>query len=105
MVRVTKLQGKVVVAVLNALSFYGISRRIRGLFDKNDLFRGMHFYTYFELERLMKKYLCKVSTNSSVFFNPSPPGCILKDAHKLEAFGRKYLKPFGALLVSGGKKC
>lgn len=105
LVRVTKPKGKVVVAVLNIFSCYGISRRIRGLFSKDDLFKGMHFYNYFELEKLMKAFLCDVSTNSSVFFNPSPPKFILQKAESLEAFGRKYLKPFGALLISGGIKC
>ncbi|WP_157723395.1 class I SAM-dependent methyltransferase [Pseudothermotoga thermarum] len=105
MVRVTKPNGKVVVAVLNLFSLYGIVRKIKGLFNKDDLFREMHFYTYWELNRLMKKYLCDVSTNSSVFFGPFAPKFILKNAHKFENFGRKYLKPFGALLVSAGRKC
>ncbi len=105
MVRVTRPKGKVVVAVLNIFSFYGISRRINNIFNKDDIFKGMHFYNYFELEKLMKNLLCNVSTNSSVFFNPSPINFILQKAEKLEIFGRKYLKPFGALLVSGGIKC
>ncbi len=105
MVRVTKPGGKVVVAVLNIFSFYGISRKINSLFNKNNLFKEMHFYSFFELNRLMKKFLCDISTNSSVFFNPSPSKFILKNAEKLEIFGRKYLKPFGALLISGGIKC
>jgi len=105
MVRVTKPNGKVVVAVLNALSFYGVSRRIRGLFNKNDLFKEMHFFNYWELKNLMEKYLCDVSVNSSVFFNPTPPKFILNNAYALEKFGRRYLKPFGALLIGGGNKC
>lgn len=105
MVRVAKDGGRIVIAVLNAISLYGISRRLRGLFNPNDLFRGMHFYTYWELKSFGQKYLCNVNVNSSVFFNPSPPQFILKNAEKLEKFGRKYLKPYGALLVLGGNKC
>ncbi len=104
MVRVTKPNGKVVVAVLNLLSLYGITRKIKALFNQNNLFRKMHFYTYWELDRLMKKHLRDVSTTSSVFFGPSAPKFILKRAHELESFGRKYLKPFGALLVAKGIK-
>jgi ubiquinone/menaquinone biosynthesis C-methylase UbiE len=105
MVRVAKDGGRVVIAVLNAISFYSISRRIRGMFNPNDLFRGMHFYTYWELKGLMKRHLCNVDVNSSVFFNPSPPQFVLNNAQKLEQFGRRYLKPFGALLVGRGTKC
>ncbi|HEM56473.1 MAG TPA: SAM-dependent methyltransferase [Thermodesulfobium narugense] len=105
MVRVAKPEGKIVVAVLNAISLYGISRRIRGLFDPNDLFKGMHFYNFWELKNLLKKHLCNVEVNSSVFFNPSPPKFTLDRANALEKFGRKYLKPFGALLIGGGIKC
>lgn len=105
MVKVTRPKGKVVVAVLNIFSFYGISRKISGIFNKDDIFKGMYFYNYFQLEKLMKNFLCNVSTNSSVFFNPSPSKFILQKAEKLEIFGRKYFKPFGALLVSGGIKC
>lgn len=105
LVRVAKPNGTVVVAVLNLLSFYGISRRIRGLFNPNDLFKGMHFYTYFELKKLASGLLCDINLNSSVFFNPSPPSFVLRHANAIEKFGRRYLKPFGALLVLGGKKC
>jgi len=105
MVRVTKPEGKIVIGVLNLLSFYGISRRIRGLFDRNDLFRGMHFFTYWELKAAGTRHLSNVHINSSVFFNPSPPSFILRNAQKLETFGRKYMRPFGALLIMGGKKC
>lgn len=103
LVRVTKPSGKVVVAVLNLLSFYGISRRIRGIFEES-LFKNAHFYSYFELMHLLKKYLKMVKINSSVFFNPSPPKFILKRAENLEKFGSRYLQPFGALLVGCGIK-
>lgn len=103
LVRVVKPQGKVVVAVLNLFSFYGISRRLRGIFEES-VFKDAHFYCYFELLKLMKKYLKMVKINSSVFFNPSPPKFILERAEKLEKFGSNYLKPFGALLVGSGIK-
>jgi len=103
MKRVAKPSGKVVVAVLNLLSFYGLSRRIRGLF-KNSVFNELHFYTYWEFKKLLQRHFEEVYVSSSVFFNPSPPGFILKKAEAIEEFGRKYLKPFGALLAGSGRK-
>ena len=103
MKRVAKPSGKVVVAVLNLLSFYGLSRRIRGLF-KPSVFNELHFYTYWEFKKLLQSHLEEVYVSSSVFFNPSPPGFILKRAEAIEEFGRKHLKPFGALLAGSGRK-
>ena len=105
MVRVAKPHGTIVIAVLNLFSLMGISRRIRGLFIKDDFYRGMHFYTYGELRGLAKNNICFVHETSAVFFNQSPPQFVLTHAQALEKFGRKYLKPFGALIIIGGKKC
>lgn len=103
MKRVAKPSGKVVVAVLNLLSFYGLSRRIRGLF-KNSVFNELHFYTYWEFKKLLQRHLEEVHVSSSVFFNPSPLKFVLERAEAIEEFSRKYLKPFGALLAGSGRK-
>jgi ubiquinone/menaquinone biosynthesis C-methylase UbiE len=103
MVRVAKPNGRVIVSVLNLWSFYGISRRFRGFFKKS-FFKDAHFYTYGELKNLLLRYLSDVSVSSSVFINPSPPKIILAKADAFESFGRHHLAPFGALLVSAGRK-
>ncbi len=101
--RVAKPNGKVVIAVLNLFSLYGVERRIKGLFEKT-IFSDAHFYTYRELKNLMNIYLNDVKVNSSVFFPPDPSQFFLCIADDLERFGRKYCKPFGALLVGRGTK-
>ncbi len=101
--RVAKTGGKVVVAVLNLWSFYGISRRVRGIFKRN-LFNDAHFYSYFEIRRLLLRRSSSVVVDSSVFIWASAPAFVLRRAQALEAFGRKYLKPFGALLVASAVK-
>jgi len=103
MKRVAKPSGIVVVAVLNLFSFYGISRRIRGLLKKS-IFNEMHFYNYWEFKKLLQRHLEEVYVSSSVFFNPSPLKFILERAEAIEEFSRKYLKPFGALLAGSGRK-
>ncbi len=103
MKRVAKPGGTVVVAVLNLLSLYGIERRIRCLFE-DSVFRKAHFYTYWGLKRLLYAEFSDIEISSSVFFPPNPSAQILKYADDLEKFGRKYLKPFGALLAGKGVK-
>jgi ubiquinone/menaquinone biosynthesis C-methylase UbiE len=103
MVRVAKPGGLVVLAVLNLLSFYGIRRRIQGLFQKT-IFRDAHFYSFWELRALLERHLQSVEVTSSVFFNPHPPEFILERADKLETLGHRYFLPFGALLVGFGVK-
>lgn len=103
LVRVAKPGGKIVISVLNLWSLYGLSRRMKGIFQKS-LFKGAHFYSYRELESLLKKYTKYVNVSSSVFFNPSPPQWVLNKAENIEKFGRRHLKYFGALLVGCGIK-
>ncbi|MGC8722146.1 MAG: class I SAM-dependent methyltransferase [Caldisericaceae bacterium] len=103
MVRVAKPSGTVVVGVLNLWSFYGISRRIRGLLS-GSFFNDAHFYNYKELKVLLSKYVGDVKVSSSVFFNPSATSFIISRADSIERFGRTHLAPFGALLVGAGKK-
>lgn len=103
MVRVAKIEGKIVIAVLNILSLYGLSRRLRGLYEKS-VFSEAHFYNYWELKSLLRNHLKNFKVSSSVFFNPSPPNWVIERADSIESFGQKYLKPFGALLVAWGIK-
>ena len=103
MKRVAKPNGIVVVAVLNLLSLYGLERRIRGLFEKN-VFTDAHFYTYWELKKLLSAHLNNVKVSSSVFTPPNPSETVLAYAEEIEKFGRKYLTPFGALLIGKGVK-
>ena len=103
MARVAKPAGIIVVAVLNIFSFYGIERRFKSLFKKA-LFSDAHFYSFWELKRLLRRHLSSVAVTSSVFFNPNPSEFILGRAIEIEAFGKKYCKPFGALLAGRGIK-
>ena len=103
MARVAKPAGIIIVAVLNVFSFYGVERRLKGLFKKS-VFSGAHFYNFWELRRLLRRHLSSVAVTSSVFFNPNPPEFILGRADAIEAFGKKYCKPFGALLAGKGVK-
>jgi len=103
MVRIVKPSGAVIIAVLNMFSFYGIERKIKGLFKKT-VFKGAHFYNFRGLKALLLRHLSLVEITSSVFFNPEPPEFILKRAEALESFGKKHCRPFGALLVGKGVK-
>ena len=103
MARVAKPSGIVVVAVLNLFSFYGINRRFNGLFSKS-VFSGSHFYNFLELKKLLRRHILLDEVTSSVFFNPNPPEFVLTKASAIEAFGKKYCKPFGALLAGKGSK-
>jgi hypothetical protein len=100
---VAKPAGIIVVAVLNLLSFYGIERRFKGLFKKT-IFSDAHFYNFWELKRLLRRHLSSVAITSSVFFNSNPSEFILGRADAIESFGKKYCKPFGALLAGRGIK-
>jgi len=103
MVRVARPSAAIVVAVLNLISPWGIKRRIKGLFKEN-IFNSAHFYTFWELKRLLWRHLSLVNVTSSVFFTPDPPGILLERAEAIEHFGKKYFTPFGSLLVGKGTK-
>lgn len=103
MIRVARPSAPIVVAVLNFISPWGIKRRIKGLFKKT-MFNSAHFYTFWELKRLLWRHLSSVDVTSSVFFNPDPPGIILERAESIEHFGKKYFRPFGSLLAGKGIK-
>jgi len=103
MARVAKPAGIIIVAVLNTFSFYGVERRLKGLFKKS-VFSGAHFYNFWELKQLLRKHLSSVVVTSSVFFNPAPPAFVISRALAIEGFGKKYCKPFGALLAGKGNK-
>jgi len=103
MVRVARPSAIIVVAVLNLYALHGIKRRIKGLFKKT-IFSRAHFYRFWELKHLLLKYVSSVEVTSSVFMNPRPSQFILSRAEALEKFGKRYLTPFGSLLVGKGIK-
>lgn len=103
MARVAKPSGIIIVAVLNIFSFYGVERRFKGLFKKT-IFSDAYFYNFWELKRLLRRHFSSVAVTSSVFFNPNPSEFILGRAIGIEAFGKRYCRPFGALLAGRGIK-
>jgi len=103
MVRVARPSALIVVAVLNFYALHGIKRRVKGLFKKT-IFSRAHFYNFWELKRLLLKHVSSVEVTSSVFMNPRPSQFILSRADALEKFGKRYLTPFGSLLVGKGIK-
>ncbi|NQU04386.1 MAG: methyltransferase domain-containing protein [Syntrophaceae bacterium] len=103
MIRVARPSAPIVVAVLNLISPWGIKRRIKGLFKKS-MFNSAHFYTFWELKRLLWRHVSSVGVTSSVFINPKPSQFILSRAEAVENFGKRYLTPFGSLLVGKGIK-
>lgn len=103
MVRVARPSAPIVVAVLNLYALHGIKRRVKGLFKKT-IFSRAHFYHFWELKRLLLKHVSSVEITSSVFINPKPSQFILSRAETLEKFGKRYLTPFGSLLVGKGIK-
>jgi len=103
MVRVARPSGPIVVAVLNLYAFHGLKRRIKGLFKKT-IFSRAHFYSFWELKRLLLRHLSSVEVTSSVFINPKPSQFTLSRAEALETFGKRYLTSFGSLLVGKGIK-
>lgn len=103
MVRVARPSAPVVVAVLNLYALHGLKRRIKGLFEKT-IFSRAHFYSFWELKRLLLRHLSSVEVTSSVFINPRPSRFILSRAEALETYGKRHLTPFGALLVGRGIK-
>jgi SAM-dependent methyltransferase len=80
--------GRLVVAVLNAWSPWALRREAP--YDQ------AHLYSPIELQRLLGQY-GKVTWGSAVFFLPNGWGS--RQAWPLERIGRRFLKPFGALLV------
>jgi len=96
MVRVCRPGGRLVVGVLNAWSPWAWSRRRMAKRNPDDPFAAAHFYAPPEFVRLLSPF-GKPAWGSSVFVLPAGQG--LGRAWALERFGRRFLKPFGALLV------
>jgi ubiquinone/menaquinone biosynthesis C-methylase UbiE len=103
MVRVARPCAPIVVAVLNLYAFHGMKRRIKGLLKKT-IFSKAHFYSFWELKHLLLRHASSVQVTSSVFINPKPSPFILSRAEAVEKFGKRYLTPFGSLLVGRGIK-
>ena len=60
---------------------------MNAIFDKY----AEHYDIWFKTPAGNKVFIC--------FFNPNPPEFVLTKASAIEAFGKKYCKPFGALLA------
>jgi ubiquinone/menaquinone biosynthesis C-methylase UbiE len=93
--RAVRPGGRLVVAVLNALSPWAWARR-RESQKQETPFSHAHFFTPWEFRRLLRA-LGPVTWSSSVFIGPHGTG--ERRAWRLERLGRAALRPFGALLV------
>ncbi|KPL22980.1 MAG: hypothetical protein AMJ93_05895 [Anaerolineae bacterium SM23_84] len=92
--------GRLVVAVLNALSPWAWARRLESRKQKTP-FSHAHFFYPWEFVDLLHD-LGRVTWSSSVFVGPQGTG--LHRAWGLERLGRVLLRPFGALLVGRVRK-
>lgn len=95
MYRVTAPGGRMVVAVLNALSPWAKARQ-REAAQQETPFRYAHFFTPAEFVTALRRF-GRPRWNSSVFFLPSGLGMGLADL--LEFLGRALCRGYGALLV------
>jgi ubiquinone/menaquinone biosynthesis C-methylase UbiE len=95
MYRVTAPGGRMVVAVLNALSPWGQARK-REAAQHDTPFRYAHFFTPKEFVTALGRYGCP-RWSSSVFFLPSGVGMSVADL--LESLGQVFCRRYGALLV------
>lgn len=93
--------GRMVIAVLNALSPWAWARR-RSSRRQATPFDDATFFFPWQFVRLLDRF-GPVEWNSSVFIAPNGTG--LRFAWALERVGRLLLKPFGALLVGRVTKC
>lgn len=93
--RMVRPGGRLVIAVLNALSPWAWARR-RESKQQETPFSHAHFFYPWEFARLLRR-LGSVKWSSSVFIGPNGAG--LRWAWALERIGRSVCKPFGALLV------
>lgn len=98
--RALRRGGRLVVAVLNALSPWAWTRRLESRRQKTP-FSHAHFFYPWEFVGLLDG-LGRVTWSSSVFVGPHGTG--LGWAWGLERLGRAALKPFGALLVGRVRK-
>jgi ubiquinone/menaquinone biosynthesis C-methylase UbiE len=92
--------GRLVVAVLNALSPWAWARRLESR-KQTTPFSHAHFFYPWEFVDLLDD-LGRVTWSSSVFVGPHGTG--LGWAWGLERLGRAALRPFGALLVGRVRK-
>ena len=96
MTRVCRQGGRLVLGVLNAWSPWAWARRKAARRNPDDPFASAHFFTPPEFMEMLAPH-GELTWSSSVFILPGGQG--LGRAWALERFGRKFLKPFGALLV------
>jgi ubiquinone/menaquinone biosynthesis C-methylase UbiE len=98
--RAVRPGGRLVVAVLNALSPWAWARRRESQTQDTPFSHARFFYPW-EFTRLLSA-LGPTTWSSSVFIGPNGAG--LRWAWPLERAGRALCKPFGALLVGRVRK-
>lgn len=99
--RAVRPGGRLVLAVLNALSPWAWTRRRESQTQETPFSHARFFYPW-EFVRLLSR-LGPAAWSSSVFVGPNGTG--LRWAWPLERAGRALCKPFGALLVGRVVKC
>ncbi len=95
--RCTKKDGKIVIGALNKYSFMSLKRKI----TKSPLFSKAHFFSYYELRKLLRS-IGNVKIVSSVFFLPYK--IFLRSADIVERIGKNIFKIFGNFLIATVEK-
>lgn len=99
--RVTRPGGRLVLAVLNAISPWAEERSQR---EEGSIWDDQHFYSPEELLELLARVTGvpagEIEWNSSVFFGPRPTDAELDRAWELEREGREKNPGGGAMLVA-----
>ncbi|MEW6726737.1 class I SAM-dependent methyltransferase [Desulforudis sp. 1088] len=97
--RMVRPGGRLVVAVLNAWSPWAWRRRAEARLH-GGIFKNAHFFQPGELVSLLARETGQQPYwQSAVFIPPSANSLVLRFADGLERWGRRMLKPWGALLI------
>ncbi|MFZ5898394.1 MAG: class I SAM-dependent methyltransferase [Bacillota bacterium] len=98
--RVVRPGGRLVVAVLNAWSPWAWRRRAEARV-RGGIFKDAHFFQPGELVSLLAQETGQQPYwQSTVFIPPSANSLVLRFADGLERWGRRLLRPWGALLIA-----
>lgn len=98
--RVLKNRGEFLLVTLNSLSLWAIIRRIKGVFKKNDVFRGARFYSPNILESLFRNGWKILVKKSCMFLPPWNTNNI----NFWEKYFKKVFFNFGALSIILARK-